>query len=218
MEFVPFPKIARLKRECLITEKLDGTNAQVLIAPQRDAGLSENLAIGTRAIELPEGEVIHCMFAGSRTRFITPQDDNYGFAKWVAAHQDELWSLGPGAHFGEWWGQGIQRNYGLTEKRFSLFNAWCWNDHNPNRPTCCGVVPSLYSGPFSTDATNMALTKLQIDGSVAASGFMKPEGIVIYLSAARTYFKQTIEKDEEPKGRLRMPIAAEGWRGMRYRK
>jgi hypothetical protein len=108
--------------------------------------------------------------------------------------------LGEGAHFGEWWGQGIQRGYAQTEKRFSLFNAWRWNDQNPNRPACCGVVPNLYSGPFNTNVTEEIMTGLRVGGSAAAPGFMKPEGIIIYLSAARTYFKQTIEKDEEPKG------------------
>jgi ATP-dependent RNA circularization protein (DNA/RNA ligase family) len=54
--FEDFPKIARLSRECCITEKIDGTNAQVVITE--------------------DGQVL----AGSRTRFITPEDDNYGFA------------------------------------------------------------------------------------------------------------------------------------------
>lgn len=192
MKFEGFQKIARLKRECLITEKIDGTNAQVFITPR------------TMAIDPPEMIARKdklWMLAGSRTRWITPTDDNMGFAKWVQAHADELWSLGEGQHFGEWWGQGIQRRYDQTEKRFSLFNAWRWNDDNPTRPACCGVVPNLYTGPFSTEATSTAIERLKTFGSVAAPGFMNPEGIVIYLSAARTYFKQTIEKDEEHKGK-----------------
>lgn len=195
MKFEGFQKIARLKRECLITEKLDGTNAQVYIvrslAPEEGAIAHKSLGA--------EGDL--SMFAGSRTRWITPTDDNMGFAKWAQAHADELWSLGEGQHFGEWWGQGIQRRYDQAEKRFSLFNAWRWNDQNPNRPACCGVVPNLYTGPFSTDATEEALSNLRVYGSVAAPGFMKPEGIITYLSAARTYFKQTIDKDEEYKGK-----------------
>ena len=31
MEFVEFPKIPRVSRECIITEKIDGTNASVWI-------------------------------------------------------------------------------------------------------------------------------------------------------------------------------------------
>ncbi len=98
--FEPFPKIGRLTRECVITEKLDGTNAQVIITE--------------------DGRIA----AGSRTRLITPAGDNMGFARWVQEHAEELITgLGPGRHFGEWWGQKIQRAYGLTEKRFSLFNT-----------------------------------------------------------------------------------------------
>jgi hypothetical protein len=195
-EFQEFQKIARLKRECFISEKIDGTNAQILIVPADDAG--------SGALAVRDG---FAMFAGSRSRFITPTDDNYGFAKWVAAHADELWTLGEGHHYGEWWGNGIQRGYGLPngDKRFSLFNAWRWNDGNPNRPACCGVVPNLYTGPFTTDATQTQIERLRTMGSVAAPGFMRPEGIVIYLAAARTYYKQTLEKDDEPKGRSAQP-------------
>ena len=35
-EFEPFPKIARMKREQIITEKIDGTNAQVYIRELED--------------------------------------------------------------------------------------------------------------------------------------------------------------------------------------
>jgi hypothetical protein len=44
------------------------------------------------------------------------------------------------------------------------------------------------------------LERLRVGGSVAAPGFMQPEGIVIYHAASRTLFKKTIEKDEQPKG------------------
>jgi hypothetical protein len=79
----------------------------------------------------------------SRSRWITPDDDNFGFAAWVEANRDELLTLGPGRHFGEWWGSGIQRGYGLPkgEKRFSLFNVSRWGE---SRPACCHVVPVLY--------------------------------------------------------------------------
>lgn len=32
--FQEFPKMARLSRECVITEKIDGTNAQILVTPE----------------------------------------------------------------------------------------------------------------------------------------------------------------------------------------
>jgi hypothetical protein len=173
-EFVEFPKIARLSRECVITEKIDGTNASIHITE--------------------EGEFL----TASRTQWITPEKDNYGFSRWAHEHKDELMKLGVGGHFGEWWGQGIQRKYGQDRKRFSLFNTHLWTD-DAVRPACCDVVPILFKGNFDTIEVNSCLTKLSVLGSSAAPGFMKPEGIVIYHTAARLYFKKTIEKDEMPK-------------------
>ena len=172
VEFTEFPKIARLSRNCVITEKIDGTNACILIG--------EN------------GEFL----TGSRTRWITPEDDNYGFARWAQEHKEMLLGLGLGRHFGEWWGGGCQRGYGLTngEKRFSLFNTGRWNEQNPP-PLCCRVVPVLFSGIFSSTAVYYALAKLKSDGSMAQPGFMKPEGVVIYHCAGRCYFKKTIIGD-----------------------
>ncbi len=175
-KFEGFQKISRLNRECVVTEKIDGTNALIYI--------------------LDDGET---MLVGSRTKWITPKDDNMGFAKWVEANKTELLKLGPGRHFGEWWGAGIQRKYGLTEKRFSLFNVAIWAD-DAVRPKCCHVVPELGRGMDIRAVTEAALAQLREKGSVAAPGFMKPEGIVIYHTASQQLFKVTLEKDESPKG------------------
>lgn len=174
-DFAPFPSIARLSRDMTISEKLDGTNAQVVVTE--------------------DGQV----FAGSRNRYITPEDDNYGFARWVSEMQDELRRLGPGQHFGEWWGKGIQRGYGLLEKRFSLFNTHRWGDPAV-RPPCCDVVPVLYQGTFQTHLVDGWLTELQETGSRAAPGFMKPEGVVVYHHASKQLFKKTLDKNDGHKG------------------
>jgi len=176
IKFESFQKIARLSRNCVIMEKIDGTNAQIYIGE--------------------DGEFL----TGSRNRWITPEDDNYGFSRWAHKHKEELMQLGQGRHFGEWWGLGIQRGYGQTEKRFSLFNTSLWNENNPP-PACCSVVPVLYDGIFTSDAVTEALIDLKDRGSRAAKGFMMPEGVVVYQVAGRVYFKKTIEKDSEPKGK-----------------
>jgi hypothetical protein len=174
MEFVEFPKMPRLSRECVITEKIDGTNAQIFIADDCET-----------------------MLIGSRTRWITPENDNAGFARWCMERKDELLRLGPGRHFGEWWGQGIQRNYGLKEKRLSLFNVSRWTEGT--LPPCVGLVPELYRGIFTTDAVENCLQELRDNGSAAAMGFMKPEGVACFHIAGGFGFKKTIEKDEVPK-------------------
>lgn len=173
-EFVPFEKIARLRRDIVITEKIDGTNAAV--------GVTE------------DGEV----YAQSRTRIITPQADNFGFAAWVAEHEAKFRELlGPGLHFGEWWGKGIQRGYGLDRRRFSLFNTARWYLQLE-----IGVVPVLYEGPFTQGAIDMALDELRYGGSVAAPGFKPAEGIVIFHKAAGRLFKVTLDNDAVPKSQL----------------
>ncbi len=175
--FIEWPKISRFNRGVIVTEKIDGTNAQIYID---DLGRE--------------------IYAGSRNKWISPTDDNAGFAKWVEKNREELLKLGPGSHFGEWWGQGIQRNYGLKEKRFSLFNVSRWGDVN-TRPSCCGVVPTLWAGLMEELDVNEIMRKLVANGSYAAEGFMKPEGIVIFCTAGGQMFKKTIEKDDQPKGK-----------------
>ena len=96
-------------------------------------------------------------------------------------------------------GLGIQRNYGLKEKRFSLFNIGKWAD-DTIRPKCCHVVPTLGTATvFNSTYVDTILRILEANGSFAAPGFMKPEGIVIYHKASGHLFKKTLEKDEEPK-------------------
>jgi hypothetical protein len=114
-------------------------------------------------------------------------------------------ALGPGRHFGEWWGSGIQRGYGLVngDKRFSLFNVGRWNKENI--PACCSVVPTLFSGPFDTKVIGDVMSDLWSSGSVAAPGYMKPEGIVIFHTAGRYFFKKTFDKDDSGKGREANP-------------
>lgn len=205
MEFAGFPKVPRLNRDVIITEKLDGTNAQICIVPfgpvdYEGPGVDYSGAID---VDFDRGLV---MFAGSRKRYIQPGNDNYGFARWALDHAEELYRLGPGRHFGEWWGKGIQRGYGLDNKRFSLFNTGRWTSWalpEPDKeqvPQCCHVVPILYEGQGMDNAARNALGELQHYGSVASPGFMTPEGIMVYHTAANMSFKVTIKNDEEPKG------------------
>jgi hypothetical protein len=198
--FQPFPKIARLSREVIVTEKLDGTNAQVIIVdPEQLEGEEyERTQQGNPLFVSDEGLQL---YAGSRTRLITPgkQTDNYGFAGWVKDNAQELMRLGEGRHFGEWYGKGINRNYGLSEKRFALFNTVRWRsddlfDQAP--PTCCDVVPVLWRGDFCSDDIAVAFDALGRDGSVAAPGFMNPEGIIVYHTAAKVCFKQTFDNED----------------------
>lgn len=183
--FVGFPKMARLSREVVITEKIDGTNASIYIAPNGEP------------ITLKSGRTVPFL-VGSRTRWIFPESDNFGFARWAYEHAEQLLRLGPGQHFGEWWGAGIQRTYGLNHKRFSLFNAVRWA--NRAEEAGCFTVPILYQGIFHSEIVADAISRLREQGSLAAPGFMKPEGVVVYHTAAGIGFKKTLDGDDKPKG------------------
>lgn len=183
--FQSFGKIPRLNRDIIITEKIDGTNAQVYVD---DSGN---------------------VYAGSRNRWITPESDNFGFAKWVQDNADDLRNLGPGHHYGEWWGSGIQRGYCQTEKHFSLFNVSRWHENGEKfngRPDCCKVVPYLFTGMFSQEDIVVALNHVAqhtflTDHLVTdLNGLYPGEGIMIYHTASNSYFKVTCENDDVPKG------------------
>lgn len=205
MQFVSFPKMPRLTREVVITEKIDGTNAQINIERLADPHAIDAAREDANVVTLiADTEACYAMRVGSRTRWIKPSDDNFAFASWASKNAEELiTTLGPGAHFGEWYGSGIQRNYGLDHRRFALFNVSRWSDPNV-RPTCCEVVPTLYRGTFTTGAVELALEHLAAQGSVAAPGFMKPEGVIIFHTAASIGFKKTLDDDGVPKSKARV--------------
>lgn len=188
-DFESFEKIPRLNRQVVVTEKIDGSNVQVYIT---DDGL---------------------LYAGSRNRWIEPgkQTDHFGFAAWVQENAEELMQLGPGRHFGEWYGQGIARKYGLDRKKFALFNVGRWRgeslvvrddyDELVLPPAVCDVVPVLdIINGFDTEAIERSLDRLRQFGSVAEPGFMRPEGVVLFHTQSRRLFKVTLENDEKPKG------------------
>jgi hypothetical protein len=177
--FQPFPKMARWSRDVFVTEKLDGTNGQLCIS---DSGK---------------------MLVGSRNRWITPESDNMGFARWARQNEKALVELlGPGRHFGEWWGSGIQRGYGLKRKAFSLFNVKRWDFPWTTEDDSLLVyrVPVLYAGPNVPGLIEETMKYLKEVGSWGAPGFMDPEGIVWWHTAGGVGFKKTYENDEKGKG------------------
>ncbi len=226
---VKFAKIARINRGCVITEKIDGTNAAVVVedglldtwpsVQPADQGVIVNREIGGEQKSL-------LVTAQSRSRLITTEDDNFGFASWVRENAESLVDdLGVGLHFGEWWGAGIQRGYGLQkgDRRFSLFNTKRWFEEQFEFTTSeMNCVPVLYDGPFEEfdpecvqpyhwkhvlevpktvdmPPWNIVLTLLKGHGSAASPGFDRPEGVVIYHKTADVLFKATVDRDEEPK-------------------
>lgn len=198
VEFQKWPSIARLNRGMVITEKIDGTNAAIIISEP-----NPNFGEYPLIVKGPDDNR-YGLAAQSRKRLITPDSDNFGFAAWAFENAEILVDhLGTGRHFGEWWGSGIQRGYGLSkgEKRFSLFNVHKWKGVNylpgtfSDLPELC-VVPTLSTYNFDTNKIRETMAKLQIEGSMASPGFMNPEGIVVFHTVASALFKVTFEGDE----------------------
>ena len=198
-EFEAFPKIPRFKREIIVTEKIDGTNAQIAWVELQDEAAVDDACSDPSCLKVvsgqSDGESPMALYAGSRNRWVLPgKQDNFGFAAWAFANSAELIKLGPGRHFGEWYGSGIQRGYGLTEKRFALFNVSRWLGDDSANIGCCHVVPLLARGE-DVDLDQI-MGNLAAHGSYAAPhGFGNPEGIVIYHTASRQMYKRTFEQD-----------------------
>ena len=117
----------------------------------------------------------------SKIRYDIEVEDNHNFiANGVLVHNS-----------------GIQRGYNLPkgEKRFSLFNVSIWNDEN--KPECCYVVPTLYTGEFDTAVINHLMYELQGKGSLASPGFMNVEGLIVFHSSANHYFKAPFDKNHK---------------------
>jgi len=173
-DFKSFPSVQHLdKLEMRITQKIHGSNAQIRIDSNGDTEL--------------------IIKAGSRNRWLTLDDDNYGFFKFVHDHFVDFTKLGEGTHYGEWAGPGINSGEGLTEKTLFLFS-------HPDRyrdiqlPPRVTFVPELYVGPFDLMAIESVMSDLKRLGSRAVSGFKNPEGIVIEVAGKR--YKKVFTPEE----------------------
>jgi len=201
-KYPKFESIPRLNRNFVISEKIDGTNG--LIEVVRDTLTKEPVEKSFYSktdgrIYVSREGVNYEVRAGSRSRWLTDSRDNFGFWQWVKANAVELTKLGQGRHYGEWYGKGIQRGYGLDEKRFMLFNSDRWSD-DAERPECCEVATVLArSSNNLTMHVERTIADLKLRGSAHVPGFTNPEGVVVYHTAARQYFKVTVEGDEVPK-------------------
>lgn len=224
LRFQAWSKIERLYRDVIITEKIDGTNAAVVIVPltevlgapgmhEYNPQYMENLfpdgrfiggdmstQVGAPGIVVDhevEGKVV--VYAQSRKRIIAPGAlDNYAFAGFVRENAAKcVEALGIGHHFGEWYGSGIQAGYGLPkdEKRFALFNT-TRHAGRLDLPRGIVTVPVLYEGVFAEQAIQDALHQLKsgTHAADAAVGF-KAEGVVVFHTRSQTCYKVLLEND-----------------------
>jgi hypothetical protein len=203
MEFSAFRKIPRLFSEIIVTEKIDGTNGAVVIEKHYFGSAIDPFVFSVVFGE-EEGQDGLPVFeyhigAQSRSRLLTLENDNFGFAEWVKTNAAELVQLlGEGRHFGEFFGAKIQRKYGAKEPQFALFNVERFADINLSLIPTLRTVPVLYRGLFSEEKILDCLEELRLKGSKISPGFMSPEGICIFFKQSNLIFK--IPFDSNPKG------------------
>lgn len=191
-EFRGWGSTTRENKNKTITEKIDGTNGCVVIY---------------------NGQVK----AQSRKRIITPDDDNYGFAKWVYENAGALMdTLGFGYHYGEWFGEGIQKNpLGIEGKRFALFHATKYTEANGfdlSRVDGLETVPLLHHGQCDVWTIPDIMSDLQDFGSKVVGAAQQTvqsnifedlswtkaadaEGIIIWNNETKTRTKMLLEND-----------------------
>jgi len=174
VEFKAWPKIERIKGAPIvtITEKIDGTNSCVIIQDGKLVGVQ------------------------SRTRMIKPGDDNFGFAFWVYDNEEELSRiLGDGYHYGEWYGEGIQKNpHKITGRRFALFNVGRqYPEGFDTTELPVKTVPHLYTGPWYETVVENHMNAVRF---VAEDEGYEPEGIIVYWHQTRSYSKATFRSPE----------------------
>lgn len=223
-QFKSWGSTPRFHKGLHITEKIDGTNAGVSV---------QGFSYGHHVInEIPsdailvvddEKNVEYLVRAQSRKRIITPQNDNFGFAKWVWENADGLANLlGYGYHYGEWYGEGIQKNpLAVAGRRWALFNTWHWaNKGNVERFGAANIpgltfVPVLHNeqtdGPADYKTIPRILEDLWENGSYA-DGYMTlreankmdfhvegPEGIIVWQRETRQRYKILLHEDDKHK-------------------
>lgn len=208
IEFEKYGDTQRLNRTTWVTEKINGTNAGIIIRPWDGTPSPDDGSQTSYVVYTTDHGPVEIAFQ-SRNRIITPQSDNAGFARWGLTNIYTLAdSLGLGRHFGEWWGPGIQGNpYKTAGKKFSLFNAQHWNENFADveeelSPIGVDVVPVLGVGTDFVQTVAKAEALLREHGTFltewhrAGVPWIPAEGYVVFHSATRTRFKVLLENDE----------------------
>jgi len=180
-QFKAYPKTRRLTDVyAFISEKIDGTNGVLFVD-------------GSRVV------------AGSRSKWLVDDGskswDNHGFGAWVKENEVILSQLPDGFHYGEWYGRGINRNYGLKDRRFMLFNRMRYLELLELMPSLYKVLEleTILSQINIMDVqAQLAIHKRELmheSGSRHVRGFKRPEGVMVRIPAADKVFKVVWDKD-----------------------
>lgn len=218
-QFKSWGSTPRFHKGLHITEKINGTNAGVSVQGF-SKGEGKFDPVNGRFVE---GETMdYVVRAQSRKRLITPDSDNFGFAAWVWENAEGLANLlGFGYHYGEWYGEGIQKNpLAVQGRRWALFNTWHWGSKpNLERLQAANIpgltlVPVLHDEQRDGPADYKTIPNLLVDlewGS-KADGYMTlpnahkmdfhvegPEGIIVWQRETQQRYKILLREDDKHK-------------------
>lgn len=181
IEFKAYPKTQRLSNEIItISEKIDGSNGVLYV-----------------------DHTSRTVMAGSRSRWLeddgTKSWDNHGFGAWVKENEEKLLNLPEGYHYGEWYGKGINRNYGLKDRRFMLFNLDRYirffdETDLPKELEPETVVALLTGDEDLHDQLECIQTSLKENGSLHVPGFKSTEGIILRFRLSAKVYKVVWDK------------------------
>ena len=198
-EYPKYPSIERFENiYSVISEKVDGTN-----------GLMEIHEVFPK----PDSDVTHVVTFGSRNKWIDVHSDNAGFANFFTPHIDKIVRVPeilkanavneldnrnkacnmPIRIYGEWFGQSIQRTYGLKQKLFMPFHTLL------AKALIEAGVPNIiepfifYTGKFDKSISDGFMDTLKTHGSCVVPGYFQAEGIVVYFPTYNFCLKDTFE-------------------------
>ena len=196
-EFIGWGKIPRdYKEMVVITEKLHGTNACLLVEDGKLVGVQSR-----KNFIHPEWD--RAKKDAEKAKGVDPNTfpkDNHGLAYWANERESEIVKLGDGYHYGEWAGSKINGNkYCLPNKRFFLFNTKRWSDAVGERPECLDVVPVLSYGLWTPTCVKEAMDDLLENGSHITGKEDRytgwTEGVISYYLTTKRYVKSTHENE-----------------------
>lgn len=221
-QFKSWGSTPRFHKGLHITEKINGTNAGVSVQ-----GFAKGLRFLMESEDAKFVEGVDCDYlvrAQSRKRIITPGNDNFGFAAWVWENAGALANLlGYGYHYGEWYGEGIQKNpLAVQGRKWALFNTWHWGrPENLEKLKAAGIpglttVPVLHDEQRDGPADYMTIPGIMESQSLYGSkaegaaliseGFdweddryAEPEGIIVWQRETAQRYKILLREDDKHK-------------------
>ena len=210
--FKSFKSIENIDRlDVYITQKIHGTNAQILI--EEDLTLKDSHCESLNYDPTPYGIFSNATYInldstkkitgiGSRSRWLEYDDDNYGFCNFVLENENEFLKLPAGRYYGEWCVKGINSGEGLSDRKFVLFNPYLKLESLPPQTV---LVPLLFEGKIRAadlnDVINDTFSSLKQNGSSLCPGFMEPEGIVISID--NKLYKKVFKHENKPIERIK---------------